>query len=349
MTQPIRRLTGPTYHAKLHQCIHCGMCLEACPTYALFGTEMDGPRGRIALMRAAAEGRVAPDAFSGSFATHLNRCLACRACETACPSGVQYGSLIEVARSAIEQERTPGSGERLLRRLGLRQLMPHRGRLRLAARLLRVYQSIGLQKLVRGMNVLPPTLAAMENILPPIATEFVTSGDPAPAGGQQRGRVAFFTGCVQDAFLSPVNAATVRVLQRNGFEVHFPAAQTCCGAAHAHTGEEDQARDLARRNIDAFLDADYDAVINNAGGCGLMLKEVGHLLADDPVYADRARQFATAVQDITQFLADNLHTPPTNPLNLRVTYADSCHLRHGQNVVQPPRRTAAANSRPGTH
>ncbi|GAB4424276.1 MAG: heterodisulfide reductase-related iron-sulfur binding cluster [Anaerolineae bacterium] len=329
-------MTTDPYLTKLQQCIHCGLCLEACPTYAVFGTEMDAPRGRIALMRAAAEGRIAPAAYNGAFATHLNRCLACRACETACPSGVQYGSLIETARNVIEQQRTPGAGERLLRWLGLRQLMPHRGRLRLLARLLKLVQASGLQGLVRRANALPKTLAAMDDILPPLQIEFGGSA-PAPAIGPQRGRVAFFTGCVQDAFLSPVNAATVRVLQRNGFEVHFVPAQTCCGAAHAHSGEPELARELARRNIDAFLAGQFDAVLNNAGGCGLMLKEYPHLLADDPAYAGRARQFAAAVQDITQFLADNLHTPPQKSLNLRVTYADSCHLRHGQKVVQPPR------------
>lgn len=344
MSQAIELLTSREVQAKLSRCIHCGLCLQACPTYAVFGTEMDGPRGRIALMRAAAEGYLRLDSRDGSashafsfFEEHIIRCLACRACETACPSGVQYGSLVEVARIAIEPYRRPGPAERFGRWLGLRQLMPYASRLRFLARLAWLYQASGLQRLVRSLDILPKRLKAMEAILPPIVPKYGDTRTPAPALGVQQGRVAFFTGCIQDAFLAPVNAATVRVLQRNGYEVHFPRQQTCCAAAQLHTGEVELARELARRNINAFLAEDFDAVISNAGGCGLALKEYPHLLQDDPRYAERALQFAGKVKDISEFLADHLHVPPQGQVQARATYVDSCHLRHGQKVSAQPR------------
>jgi glycolate oxidase iron-sulfur subunit len=334
MSHPIPLMSTPEYRAKLDQCIHCGLCLQACPTYVATGVEMDGPRGRIALMRAVAEGAVAPD--NPTFEHYLTRCLACRACETACPSGVQYGVLFEAARTTIEHVRTPDPLERAARRAGLRELMPRRDRLRWLARLLWLYQISGVQRLVRAVG-LPQPLAAMEAILPPITPRYRTEQTVAPAIGIRRGRVAFFMGCVQEAFLARVNAATIRVLQRNGYEVVTPPAQTCCGAAHIHSGDDEFARDLARRNIDAFLSAGADMLIGNAGGCGLALHEYPELLRDDPAYAGRAREFADRMQDITAFLVEHLHEPPRGNLRMRVVYADSCHLRHGLKVVKPPR------------
>lgn len=334
MNQPIPLMTTPDYRAKLDQCIHCGLCLQACPTYVATGVEMDGPRGRIALMRAVSDGLVAPN--NPTFEHHLTRCLACRACETACPSGVQYGALFEAARITIEHERSPGPAERALRWFGLRQLMPERERLRWLARVLWLYQVTGVQRLVRAVG-LPQPLQAMEAILPPITPHYRAEGEVSPAIGTRRGRVAFFVGCVQEAFLSRVNAATIRVLQRNGYEVITPSAQTCCGAAHVHSGDDAFARVLARKNIDALLDSGADWIIGNAGGCGLALHEYPELLHDDPQYAARARQFAERTLDITAFLSRNLHNPPRGTLRLRAVYADSCHLRHGLKVVKPPR------------
>lgn len=331
-------LATPQFRALVTRCIHCGLCLQACPTYEVFGTEMDAPRGRIALMRAAAEGRVTPEEFTGAFAHHINLCLECRACETACPSGVQYGKLIETTRIALEHHRKAGALERTVRWAGLRQAMPHVGRLKALARAAWVYQKSGLQRAVRSSGLLPRPLKALEAILPPITPAFGDYRRPAPAVGEKRGTVAFFYGCIQEAFLAQVNAASVRVLQRNGYEVHFPAGQTCCGAAQLHIGEEALARDLARRNIDAFLAGGYDAVISNAGGCGATLKdEYAGLFDDDPVYAARARQFGGQVQDISEFLAEHLNVRPTGVVRVRATYADSCHLRHGQKVVAQPR------------
>ncbi|MEZ4866816.1 MAG: heterodisulfide reductase-related iron-sulfur binding cluster [Caldilineaceae bacterium] len=328
-------LTSPEVRSLLNQCVHCGLCLPACPTYAIYHTEMDGPRGRIQLIQAAADGRIDT---SGAFQEHIELCLGCRACETACPSGVHYGLLFETARAAIAEQQPQSGGERLLRRLTLHQLLPYRRRLRLMARLLRLYQGLGLSTLVRKGKFLPQGLQAMEALLPPLSGTNVDDRQPAPAMGEKRGDVALLLGCVQDALLGHVNAATVRVLQRNGYEVHFPAGQSCCGAAPLHVGEGELARTLARRNIDAFGQLNYMAIINNAGGCGATLKEYAHLLADDPTYAEKARAFVAKVQDISEFLAAYLHTPPTGAVNKRVTYVDSCHLRHGQRVVREPRQ-----------
>lgn len=328
-------LQQPYLRELLTQCIHCGLCLPACPTYQVFHTEMDSPRGRIALVQAAVDGRLP---LEGAFQEHIDLCLGCRACETACPSGVQYGAIVEAARFGIAETRKPSAWERIMRRLSLRELLPHTGRLRLMARLMRLYQVTGLQALVRGSRLLPKSLANMESLLPRIPDGYPDYSRPAPAVGEKRGEVAFLFGCVQDAFLSNVNAASVRVLQRNGFEVHFPAAQTCCGAAPLHIGEEDLAVELAQRNIDACMSRDYVAIISNAGGCGATLKQYDHLLSNDPLFAQRARDFVAKLKDINEFLGEHLHTPPDGRLDIRATYVDSCHLRHGQKVVRQPRQ-----------
>ncbi|HRW11348.1 MAG TPA: heterodisulfide reductase-related iron-sulfur binding cluster [Caldilineaceae bacterium] len=328
-------LHSTEYQSLLSQCVHCGLCLPACPTYRIFHTEMDGPRGRIQLMTAAAEGRID---LGGAFQEHLDLCLGCRACETACPSGVQYGLLLEGARQAMAEEQPQSRRERLVRWFALRQLLPHQGRLRLLARLLWVVQKLKLDTLAKGLGVIPPSMQGMVELLPPLKLNQVATDRAAPALGKKRGDVALLYGCVQDAFLSGVNAATVRVLQRNGYEVHFPKGQNCCGAAGLHMGEVDEAKRLARQNIDACADRDYVAVISNAGGCGATLKEYGHLLADDPAYAEKAQTFVAKLQDISEFLADHLHMPPTKPVARHVTYVESCHLRHGQRVIRQPRQ-----------
>ena len=349
-------LDAPDFRRKLDQCIHCGLCLSACPTYAVNQLEMDSPRGRITLMRGAADGRIG---LAGALQEHIDLCLGCRACETACPSGVQYGALLETTKAALAEEQTTarrGGAEMqrfaekganrpsplaprissALQRFGLRELMPNRARLRWLARGLWLYQRLGLSAVAARLP-LPAALRTMEGMAPPIRLDYLDASRPAPAHGLRRGKVAFFTGCVQDAFLAGVNRATVRVLQRNGYEVHFPPGQTCCNAAALHSGDTAFARDLARQNIDAFADGDFAAIINNAGGCGASLKGYDHLLADDPAYAARAHAFAGKVKDISEFLFDHLHNPPTGRVQARVTYVDSCHLRHGQKVSRQPR------------
>lgn len=331
---PPAALTSPTYHQKLQQCVHCGLCLPACPTYTVFGTEMDSPRGRIALMHAAADGRIS---LNERFEEHITLCLACRACETACPSGVQYGDLVETARIAVEQARVTEPAERLVRWAVLYQLLPHVNRLRWLARLLKVFQVMGLHVLVRRLDLPSERLHMLVGVLPPLPARYMDYRAPAPATGKRHGTVAFFHGCVQEAFLAGVNRATVRVLQRNGYEAHVPSRQTCCGAAALHVGEEALARRLARRNVDAFMSGDWNGIINNAGGCGATLKQYDHLLKDDPDYAEKAATFVARVYDVTEFLAPRLHVPPKASVRRRVTYVDSCHLRHGQGIVEAPR------------
>ncbi|MCS6828388.1 MAG: (Fe-S)-binding protein [Caldilinea sp.] len=339
----IELLHQTNFRRRLDQCIHCGLCLPACPTYAVNRLEADSPRGRIALMRAASEERIG---LEGAFEEHIELCLGCRACETACPSGVQYGLLLETARAALAQERARVGRGRLadlFRRIGVRSLLPYRRRLRWLACAVWLYQRLGLARPAqRVLPHLPPALTTMEGMTPPIDRNFLDLSRPAPALGPRQGKVAFFTGCVQDAFLAGVNRATVRVLQRNGYEVHFPQDQTCCNAAALHSGDVEFARALARRNIDAFADGDFAAILNNAGGCGAALKGYAHLLSDDPIYADRARSFVAKVKDIHEFLADHLHHPPAGHVQARVVYVDSCHLRHGQKVVAQPRKLLRA-------
>lgn len=337
MIPDIERLRTPTYQGLLSQCVHCGLCLDSCPTYRLLGLEMDSPRGRIALMRAASDARFEIEDIRQNFSRHIDQCLACRACEAICPSGVRYGMLVEQARVVKERNHPPGTAESFLRWLGLKQLMPYPGRLRLAAGLVRIYQSIGLQALVRRWRFLPPSLQTMESLLPPIQAP-VPQRRLASQTTAGRGVVLFFTGCIQEGFLKPVNEATCRVLEKNGFQVLQPKNQTCCGAAQVHIGDLEQARKLARQNIDSFLaTGEPQAILCNAGGCGLALKEYGHLLVDDPRYAEAARLFSSRVQDVHAFLAEHLFTPPTRVISARVTYADSCHLRNGQKVIEQPR------------
>ena len=331
----LKNMLTEEYRDLLAQCSHCGLCLETCPTYAIFGTEMDAPRGRIALMRAAVDGKISHKDFLDTFGEHITLCLECRACESACPSGVQYGKLIEGARIDLEDTRTPGIPERFIKWVGMEQLMPHVGQMKLLARLMWLYETLGLQWLVRSSNLLPQPLHAMEGILPPLSAGYQKYDHPALPLGENRGTVAFFYGCIQEAFLASINAATIRVLLRNGYEVHFPQNQTCCGAAQWHTGAEQLAVQLAKQNIDSF--EAYDVVINNAGGCGLTLKEYPDLLKHDAEYAPKAEAFAAKVQDFSEFMFDHLHVVPQGALNVRATYSDSCHLRHGQGVIDQPR------------
>ena len=332
-------LDSPQFVSALNQCIHCGMCLQSCPTYNVLGTEMDSPRGRIALMRAGLENKFEPELFFNSFERHITLCLACRACETACPSGVKYGELIESARYVVEANRSAGFLERITRWAGTKQVMPHPSRIKLLARFLYLYQTSGMQKIIRKYSLLPKSIEAMEAILPELINPSNQVNDFAPAYGNKKGDVLFFTGCIQEGFLPRVNQATINLLRRNGYDVYTPEDQTCCGAAHAHLGDLEFAKKLARKNIDIFLNNknSYVAIINNAGGCGAALKEYPHLLKDDSAYSRKAQAFSSKVMDINEFLVENLNTPPAGEIRIRATYSDSCHLRHSQKVVEQPR------------
>jgi glycolate oxidase iron-sulfur subunit len=330
---------GELEYEKLLACVHCGFCLPTCPTYAETGLEMDSPRGRLYLMKALADGRLALD---DAVVRHLSLCLDCRACETACPAGVQYGDLVEATKAEIEQRRPGSPVRRLLRHLAFAWLLPSPAALRLFAGLLRLYQQSGLQSLVRRsglLRLLPATMAASEALLPPLppAAERGPLPEIVPARGERVGRVGFIHGCVQDVVFRAHNLATLRLLTRNGHEVAIPRAQRCCGALHAHGGAPEQARALARENIAAFEAASVETVVVNAAGCGAHLRNYGHLLRDDPAWRERAVAFATRVADATEVLARRPLAGPIGPLPMRVTYHDPCHLAHGQKVRAQPR------------
>jgi glycolate oxidase iron-sulfur subunit len=324
----------------LDRCVHCGLCLNACPTYRELHVEMDSPRGRIYQMVQVAGG--AP--ISPSYIEHIDLCLACRGCETACPSGVQYGRLVEAARAEIEDKIKRPWRERFIRWLVFRRLLPSRRNLEIAGALMKLYQASGLKRLAALPGILPARLREVEALAPEIETPFFFAyyGKTLPAEGERRHRVAFLGGCIANLSFARLNEATVRVLQKNGCEVTIPADQGCCGALHVHAGIRDEARKLARRNIDVLVDEGYDAIITNAGGCGSTLKEYGELLEHDEEYAEKARRFSALVKDVNEFLAGIDLNPPMRVLPLTVTYQDSCHLAHGQKIRSAPRKLLAA-------
>ena len=325
------------------QCVHCGLCLNACPTYRLFGNEADSPRGRIHQMILVEEGRLA---VGDSFVQHMDLCLDCRACETACPAGVEYGKLIEGARARIESEYKRPVLSRMLRKLGLCFVIPFPGRLALLARLLRFYQRSGLQRMVRASGVLRlfGKLGKAESMLPLIEDSFFHSeiGKTFPAQGEQRARVAFFAGCMQRVTFAELNRATIRVLQANGCEVVVPAGQTCCGALHAHTGRRGTARELAMTNVLAFEDVQFDALITNTAGCGSALKEYIQMFPGDSHEHEAIVKFSTRVRDVTEFLVELGLRPPAGRVEINVTVQDSCHLIHAQKIRNAPRTLLAS-------
>lgn len=366
---PLQRHTH-TYDL-MRQCIHCGFCLPTCPTYAVLGTEMDSPRGRIYQMQAVAEGRLP---VSADFVEHMYCCLGCRACETACPSGVQFGKLIEAAREQIQLEAThlPDSSEKAvpiisesaqtttspttkfaeqaLRRFFFDIMLPSRPVTSLVFAGLKIYQRSGLQTFARKsgllerVNALPTPfqgkLSTPEALMPQATGDLFPQPLPevTPALGPRRYRVGFISGCIMDQVYRDINEATIRVLAANGCEVITPASQQCCGALHIHAGEGERGRQLARYNIDVFESYACDAIVINSAGCGSNLKEYGHLLRDDAAYAERARAFSAQVKDISEFLADIEQKPAMGELPYTVAYHDACHLAHGQKIKQPPRQ-----------
>jgi glycolate oxidase iron-sulfur subunit len=325
----------------LDDCVHCGFCLPACPTYVLWGEEMDSPRGRIYMIKKAAEGQAPLDE---RFRLHMDNCLGCMACMTACPSGVQYNKLIEPVRAQIERNLPRSIGESLFRRL-LFATFPHPVRLRLFALPLRAYQKCGIRSLVRstGMTkLLPKRLAAMEALLPDApARLFERLPSTIQPSTTPRRRVGMLSGCVQQVFFSHVNAATMRVLAAEGCEVIIPREQSCCGALMLHSGMEADATVLARKMIAVFETAKVDTIVINSAGCGSTMKEYGHLLRDDPAWAERAAAFSSKCRDISEFLCELPAQAPRHPLKLRVAYHDACHLQHAQGVCEQPRRLLA--------
>jgi glycolate oxidase iron-sulfur subunit len=326
----------PPSNAIIEQCVHCGFCLPVCPTYVLWGEEMDSPRGRIYSMKLASEGAAS---LNPQWVGHMDACLGCMACMTACPSGVDYGKLIEATRAQIERQDTRSWTEKLFRRF-LFATFTRPDRLRLLRLPLLAYQRSGLQSVVRNSGVLrllPKKMQAMEMLLPKLGANEKVAEVTSAQGMRQR-RVGLLLGCVQREFFPQVNAATARVLAAEGFEVIAPQEQTCCGALLAHGGQEAEAMEFARKTIDAFERAGVDTIVTNAAGCGSNVKEYGHLLRDDPQYAQRAQQFSAKCKDVTEVLAQLEPRAKRHPLNLRVAFHDSCHLQHAQGVRVQPRQ-----------
>jgi glycolate oxidase iron-sulfur subunit len=324
----------------INQCVHCGFCLPACPTYVLSRSEMDSPRGRIYLMKIASEDGVP---LTPEWVSHIDSCLGCVSCMTACPSGVDYGKLIEATRAQVERLYHRAPADRLHRAL-LFHLFPRPERLGWLRLVLALYQGSGLQGLVRKSGILkwlPPQLQAMEALAPKVG-KLHTVPEVLPARGEKRLRAGLMLGCVQREFLSEVNAATARTLAAEGCEVVSPSAQPCCGALLVHAGEEERALELARHTIDAFEQARVDVIVTNAAGCGSVAKDYGYLLRDDPQYAERARQFSDKCRDITEVLEQLGPRAQRHPLPMRVAFHDSCHLQHAQKVRDQPRAVLAA-------
>jgi glycolate oxidase iron-sulfur subunit len=325
-------------------CVHCGLCTSACPTYVETGHEADSPRGRIYLMRGVIDGKLPLD---DTVKEHLDLCLNCRACETACPSGVQYGKLIEPFRlhmAGLEPGRAT-KGLNALQRWMLFHIFPSRGKTRAALAPARLAQWTGLDWLARKsglLKLLPKSLRTMHGMLPPLQAHYGRMPEVLPAEGKRRARVGLFLGCVADAIYPQTQSATAKVLQKNGCDVVIPRNQGCCGALHYHSAQEQPARDHAVQNLNAFgFTTDewkqLDAVIINAAGCGAMIQDYGHLMLHT-VHEQAAKDFVSKAKDISVFLHELGAIPPTHPLKIKATYHDACHLRHAQQVSSPPRK-----------
>ena len=340
------RLTGAIQaeEQKLLACVHCGLCLEACPTYTLTGNENDSPRGRIYLMRAVVEEKLQAD--SATFQTHIDRCLGCRACEPVCPAGVEYGQLLEASRATIYAPQVERGFTYRLLRLVLRHVWLHPARLRFAFAFARILRNSGAARLLLSSR-LPGLLSKRFQFgLGLLVSSTSQAGVPdnhivsAPREPDQMKPALLFTGCVTEGLFARVNQATSRVLQVNGVKAEVAAGQVCCGALHAHGGDLDGARMLARQNISAFSDDDAP-IITNAGGCGAMLVSYAHLFAGDSTYAERARQFSARVHDVSQQLETNAIVRGA-PLDEAITYDASCHLLNGQHATEAPLKVLRA-------
>jgi glycolate oxidase iron-sulfur subunit len=325
----------PPDKALIDECVHCGFCLPTCPTYVLFGEEMDSPRGRIYLMNKGLD----EEPMNDEMVRHWDLCLGCMACVTACPSGVQYDKLIESTRQQVERRYERRADDKAFREM-IFQFFPYPNRLRAVAAPMRLYKRFGIgDKLRRAgiMQRIPARMRAMEALLPDLPKEEKIPDLTVPAGEKRR-RVGVLTGCVQRVFFSPVNAATVRVLAAEGCEVVAPK-QGCCGALSTHAGREEESLDFARKTIDTFEDLNLDNIVVNAAGCGSTMKEYGYLLRDDPEYAQRAKAFSSKVRDVSEFLQELGPVAERNPLPVTAAYHDACHLAHAQGVRKQPRQT----------
>jgi glycolate oxidase iron-sulfur subunit len=327
----------PPERALIDKCVHCGFCLPSCPTYALWGEEMDSPRGRIYLMKSGLEDRVP---MTPAFVGHFDACLGCMACVTACPSGVQYAPLIEATRAQIERRYRRGLADRLFRQ-AIFAVVPFPRRMRIALTPVLLYQWI--QPFLRRsglLKILPPRLRALAALAPPVSAAGLAATVPerSPAVGPRRMTVGLLTGCVQRLVFAHVNDATIRVLAAEGCDVLAPATQGCCGALSLHAGRTDESRAFAKGTIETFERSGVERIVVNAAGCGSSMKEYGQLFADDPAWAGRAAAFAARVRDVNELLIELGEVrAPRHPLELRVAYHDACHLAHAQGIRQQPR------------
>ena len=329
-------LAGKIDYRLYQDCVHCGLCTASCPTYVETGDENDSPRGRIYLMRAVADGRLE---MAPQVRRHLDLCLDCRACESACPSGVQYAKIVEPFKIELGRTAPPESRPSRLMQLILHHLFPYRGRVRFALAPARLAQRLGLldwAERVGLTSLLPPTLRTLTAMLPALRGGSGKLPEVSPPIGLKRARVALFVGCVADAMYPETNLATARVLQQNGCEVVVPRGQVCCGAIHYHSGAEAPALALASTNLEAFDPDDFDAIIVNAAGCGAMLKDYAHLLPADR--DDAPARFVAKVRDISEFLVALGPIAPTHEVSVTATYHDACHLCHGQQIRRQPRQ-----------
>jgi len=338
------RFVGPDVPsvADLQNCIHCGFCLPACPTYIATGQELESPRGRLHLIAAVRDGRID---VTGRTLAHFDRCLQCRACETACPSAVPYGRIMEDARASI-MANAPAARPAAWRWRAflLRHVLARPKAMRAVLNLGRLYTRSGLQRLARGplRRLLPGRIAHLEASIPVLAAvPFRATGTLASPEGASA-RVALLLGCIHGELTPATHEATVRVLAHAGCEVIAPPEQVCCGALHVHAGDAETARALARRNIAAFESAGVDAVIVNAAGCGAAMKEYGRLLRHDPHWSGRAERFAASVRDVLEYVAERDFAHGLGRVDRVVTLQDACHLAHAQRVREAPRRILAA-------
>jgi glycolate oxidase iron-sulfur subunit len=325
----------------LYNCMRCGFCLPSCPTYIESGfKESHSPRGRIALMKAVVDGLIEPDE---DFEKSLNLCLGCRACEPVCPSGVNYGHLLEEARDIIAQNKKFSVPVRIARKIAFDHLFPKQNNMRNFVSLIGFYQRSGLQTLARSLGIVklfPDTIATMERVLPKIPTkrEMLSRPNQLPAIGRQKKRVAFFTGCLMDTMFYETNKSTIELLQHAGCEIVIPKEQACCGALHGHYGDKASSKEMARKNIKAFEDLNVDYIITNAGGCGAFLIEYDHVLKDDPEFAERAKAFVAKLKDVAEILVElDFHKRDLRLPYQVITYQDSCHLKNVMKAAAYPR------------
>lgn len=319
----------------LKACVHCGMCLSSCPTYRITGQEMSSPRGRIWLMSAVSQGRLSID--DELFQEQMYQCLNCRACEAVCPSGVQYGALVEAARYQIEQRLQRPAKQRIARKVLLDWTFSDMRKMGAVARMTSLYQTTGLQKVARKSGALRLLgLSDMEKMAPAAHGKPLKPGKEQWSAREPESTVSLFNGCIMGTAFGDTNRAACRVMARNGANVDIPACQGCCGALQVHSGMFEIAREMARANIDAFEAEPDRQIVVTAAGCGSTLKEYGHLLKDDPEYAERAKAFATRVKDFSEFVASERRETP-GPIRRKVTYQDACHLAHAQRITAQPR------------